>query len=104
MSVGSPIDIATEITVVAAQSQVAVAPNEKTVECVLTGTGAISATVLVYGAATDRNTNGTLLGTLSPSGTTTAVDSILINTPWPYMWIDTTAISSGASHTTRVGY
>ncbi len=97
--------LATAVTAISVQAQVNISPNEKTVECVLTGTGAISATVLVYGAETNRNTNGTLLGTLSLSGATTAVDSILINTPWAYVWTDTTAISgTGAAHTTRVGY
>ena len=101
---GSTITLASAVTTVSTQAQVNVAINEKTIECYLTGTGTISATVLVYGAHTNRNTDGTLLGTLSPSGTTTAVDSIEVNTPWPYMWSDTTAISgTSASHNTTIG-
>lgn len=90
---GSTIPLATAITAISTQSAVNVAPGPKSVEVLLTGTGAISATINVYGAHTDRNTNGTLIGTLSPTGTTTAVDSFVNDVPWPYIFTDVTAIS-----------
>jgi hypothetical protein len=45
------------------------------------------------------------LGTLSPSGTDSAVDSFNMDAPWPYIWADQTAISgTGAATTVDVGY
>jgi hypothetical protein len=62
----------------------------------LSGTGAVSATVLIE----VRNGNGDwiLYGTLSPSGTTTATDSIVGDAPWLEHRARCTAISgTGAS-------
>jgi len=77
----------------------------KVVRAKLTGTGAVSATINIYGSTEESTSNGVLLGTLSPSGTDSAVDSFNMDAPWPYIWADQTAISgTGAATTVDVGY
>jgi len=77
----------------------------KVVRAKIAGTGAVSATINIYGSTEESTSNGVLLGTLSPSGTTSAVDSFNADAPWPYLWADQTAISgTGAATTVDVGY
>ena len=101
---GVVVALAEDIAAISKQAQRKVPQNPRNIECVLTGTGAISATVLLYGSNTDRNDNGTLLGTMTLNGTDETVDSVQVEVPWPYMWTDTTAISgTDASHNVTAG-
>jgi hypothetical protein len=93
------------ITTVSTGSAVVIPAGPKVIRAKLTGTGTISATINIYGSTENSTSNGVLLGTLSPSGTTSAVDSITMDAPWPYIWADQTAISgTGAATTVDVGY
>lgn len=65
----------------------------KVVYAKVTGSGSVSATVNIYGNVEASTSTGVLVGTLSPSGTTTAVDSISVDAPWPYLYADLTAIT-----------
>lgn len=77
----------------------------KVIRAKLTGTGAVSATINIYGSTEETTSNGVLLGTLTPSGTTSAVDYFNMDAPWPYIWADQTDISgTGAATTVDVGY
>lgn len=67
------------------------------------GTGAVSATVLIYGRAGSGGTN--LLMTFTLSGTTSDNDGAALEAPWPEIWADVTAISgTGAAVTVTTGY
>lgn len=78
--------------------------ERKTVRAKVTGTGAVSATVNIYGSTENAASAGVLLATLSPSGTTTGVDGVAFDAPWPYMYSDTTAVSgTGATVEVTLG-
>lgn len=76
----------------------------RVVHSTVSGSGVVSATILIYGSTNFSATNGVLLATLSPSGTTSASDGVAITAPWPFVWADLTAISgTSASCTVTVG-
>jgi hypothetical protein len=62
-------------------------PKERTIEAWITGTGAVSATIKVYGCNTKRTTNGVLLSTLTLSGTTSDVVGSILSSNWGYIYI-----------------
>ena len=66
-----------------------------TLEGYVTGTGAVAATINVYGCNTKRNTNGILLSTISLSGTTSDQAGASISSNWGYIY----AVLSGISGT-----
>ena len=67
----------------------------------ITGTGALTATVEIYGNTTRQNTGGVLIDTHTLSGTTTATAGKMLDGPWPYMYAKVTAITgTGAAITT----
>ena len=72
-------------------------------QATVTGTGAVSATVKVWGANSDvasDNTKAVLLGTISLSGTTNASDGFYSFAGWSYVFGEVTAISgTGAAVT-----
>ena len=77
----------------------------RVVKAKVTGAGAVSATINIYGAMNGdvTSTTATLIGTLAPSGTTNAVDGLAMAAPWPEMFADLTAISgTGATVTVTV--
>lgn len=78
--------------------------GRKTVRAKVSGTGAVSATVQIYGSTENSTANGVLLATLSPSGTTSASDGVAFDAPWPYMWANCTAITgTGATLDVAMG-
>lgn len=88
------------ITAIATGSATLTHPaGPKTVQAVISGTGAINATINVYGSHYNDTTKGVLLGTLAPNGTTMAVDALSIAAPWPYLWGDLTAVSGSTTVT-----
>lgn len=70
-------------------------------QAVVTGTGAVSATVLIE--VSNDGTNWVTLATLSPSGTTSATDGAAVQVvAWSYVRARITAIS-GTSAAVTVG-
>ena len=66
----------------------------------VSGTGAVSATVKIYGSNQNTNSGGVLLMTISLSGTTSDSDGDVIKTSYPFLYADLTAISgTGAAVT-----
>lgn len=63
----------------------------KTFQATVSGTGAVTATVLVQ--VSNDNTNWITLGTISLSGTTSATDGFASEAPWAYYRGNVTAIS-----------
>lgn len=66
-------------------------PANATLQAVLTGTGAVSATINWYGS--NDGVTGVLLGTTSLSGTNSDSDGLAPLAQWPYIGKQVTAIS-----------
>ena len=81
-------------------------PEAKTFWGEVVGTGAVTATIKIYGARTATAANGVLVATLSPSGTTTGVDSAATSLAcYPYYYVVTENISgTGATARAEVFY
>lgn len=71
------------------------ASAKRTLEAIVTGTGAVGATVNVYGCNTSRTTNGILVATLTLSGTTSDQAGSELLVEWPFLY----AVLSGISGT-----
>lgn len=75
-----------------------------TFQATVTGTGAVTATVLIECSNDGTNWNTTVLGTISLSGTTTASDGFTTTAPWKYVRARVSAISgTGATVTANIG-
>lgn len=59
----------------------------------ITGTGAVSATIELYGNKSPAVTGGVLLATITLSGTTFQSDASAFTAPYPYLYAKVTAIS-----------
>jgi len=70
-------------------------PNT-TFQVVLTGTGALTATVVIE--FSNDGTNVVTGATFSLSGTTTVTDGVTINSPWKYVRANVTAISGTSAN------
>ena len=71
-------------------------------QAVVTGTGAVSATVLIE--ASNNRENYMTLGTITLSGTTAAADGFVSVAPWEYVRANVTAISgTGATVVVTMG-
>jgi hypothetical protein len=67
------------------------------------GTGAVSATFLIYGGNDAANVT-ILLDTMTVTGTTTASDGLYVPSPWRFMRADLSAISgTGAAASMTMG-
>lgn len=78
-------------------------PKERTIEAFIDGTGAVSATLKVYGANTKRATNGVLLATITLSGTNSDAAGSILSSNWGYVYVVLSAISgTGAAVTFTV--
>ena len=63
-------------------------PDAKTFWAEVVGTGAVTATIKIYGARTATATNGVLVATITLSGTTTAVDAATPSLAvYPYYYV-----------------
>lgn len=69
----------------------------RTIQSVIKGTGAVSATVEFYGSNVDDLTTGILLATATLSGTNTDTAGAVITAEYFYMWAKITAISGTAA-------
>jgi hypothetical protein len=68
------------------------------IQATVTGTGAVSATIVIYGSNDGVNAVSTSLGSITLSGTTSSSDGFITNAPWKYIQAIVTAISgTGAS-------
>lgn len=75
-----------------------------TFQATVTGTGAVSATVLIDASNDGTNWCSTVLGTITLSGTTSASDGFTTTAPWKYVRARVTAISgTGATVTANIG-
>lgn len=76
------------------------APKERTIEAWVTGTGTVGATLKVYGANTDRSSNGVLLATITLSGTTSDSAGSVLSGSWGYLYVVLSGITgTGAAVT-----
>ena len=67
--------------------------SNRVYKATVTGTGAVAATIVIYGNDVESNSGGVALGTITLSGTTSASDGFASNAPWAYVYADLTAIS-----------
>lgn len=71
--------------------------DQRTFQAVVAGTGAVTATVEIYGSNAEpvagAGVSGILIGTITLSGTTTATDGFATNAPWKWAWSKVTAIT-----------
>lgn len=83
---------------------IAVGSGSRTIQASITGVGAVTATVEIYGSNQPLTTGGSLLATMTLSGTTTDNAGDLIAAEWPFMYAKLTAISgTSAAVTVSVG-
>jgi len=86
----------------AGSSKAPVIDASKTFQAIVSGTGAVSATVAVE--VSNDNVNFLTLGTITLSGTTTATDGFASFATWSYVRGNVTAISgTGATVTLAMG-
>lgn len=99
---GAPIVSTLLNAVTTTQTGSAVAANRgnRSVQATVSGTGAVSATVSIYGNTTNSNSGGVLVGTISLSGTTSNSDGFISDSSWPYLYADLTAISGTSAAVT----
>lgn len=70
----------------------------KVIEATVTGTGAVTASVSIYGNARNNNTDGILLATITLSGSDAARDGFAFDAGWPFLYAVLTAMTgTGAS-------
>ncbi len=67
--------------------------GSRTIQAVVTGTGAVSATVEFYGSNNETVANGILLATSTLTGTTTDSTGSIITAEYDVMWAKLTAIT-----------
>lgn len=83
-------------------------PEKRTFHATVVGTGAVTATVKIYGSnhapVSGVGQYGVVLGTITLSGNTSATDGFTTDAPWLWTWSDTTAITgTGATMTATMG-
>jgi len=75
-----------------------------TFQAIVSGTGAVAATVVIDGSNDGTHWCATVLGTITLSGTTTDNDGFTTTAPWKYVRARVTAISgTGATVTVLMG-
>jgi len=96
------VNLANGVTTNSTSDTVKGLPESKTFWGEVSGTGAVTATIEIYGARTATAANGVLVATITLSGTTTVVDAA---TPsfavYPYYYVVFTNIT-GTGATVRV--
>ena len=75
-----------------------------TIQAIVVGTGAVTATIVIDVSNDSTNWCSTVLGTITLSGTTSNSDGFTTDAPWKYMRARVTAISgTGATVTVLYG-
>lgn len=90
------------VTTVSTGTAIGVPGVYRVVRAKVTGSGAVSASVDIYGTAGGDNTTtlGTLIGTIALTGTTSDADSLVVNAQYPEMFANVTAISGTSAAVT----
>lgn len=99
------IDIMKNVTSASTGSAVEIKPRYRTVQAVVSGTGAVTATVRIQISMTGTDwIDATVAPHIALAGTTSATDGFLINAKWPYVRAIVDAISgTNAKVTVYVG-
>lgn len=102
----SILTVASGVTTDTTTGTVAGVLGTKTFQWVLTGTGAVTQTVVLKGSFDSDGSNPTALCTLTVSGTAPVVDACPpFTAPFPYLFVTTTVTTgTNASGTGKVGY
>ena len=100
------VNLVNGVTTNATSDTISGLPEAKTFWGEVVGTGAVTATIKIYGARTATAANGVLVATITLSGTTTAVDAA---TPsfavYPYYYVVTENVTgTGATVRAEVFY
>lgn len=100
------LTLATGVTADSTSTAVAAPPGIKTFWGEVSGTGAVTTTIAVYGSRTSTAANGVLLATITLSGTTKATDAAAASTAaYPYYYVVFTNITgTGATALVQVFY
>jgi formylmethanofuran dehydrogenase subunit C len=78
---------------------------DRTFQGIVTGTGAVSATIVVEGSNTGQTGEYISLGTITLTGTTKATDGFASNAKWTYVRARVTAATgTGAAVSVYMGY
>lgn len=67
--------------------------NKRSFQAILTGVGALTATVKVYGSNDGVNVCSTEMGTITLNGNDTVSDGFVTDEPWKYVQAQVTAIT-----------
>lgn len=99
------IDIMKNVTSTSTGSAVEIKPRYRTVQAVVSGTGAVTATVRIQISMTGTDwIDATVAPHIALAGVTSATDGFLINAKWPYVRAIVDAISgTNAKVTVYVG-
>ncbi len=82
----------------------AINPQARTFDAKVVGTGAVTATVIIYVSNTGASNDWITAGTITLSGTTSDVDGFAMNAKWAYTKANVSAISgTGAAVTVTMG-
>lgn len=77
--------------------------DARTFQATVSGTGAVTSTVLIQ--VSNDGTNYITAGTITLSGTTSATDGFVLDAPWAYVRANVTAISgTSAAVTVTMAY
>lgn len=98
---GKVSNVVTGVTVTGTGAWVYKDAPKATIQATVTGTGAVTATVVIDCSNDGVNACATPLGTISLSGTTSSSDGFTTDAPWKFIRARTTAIS-GTSATVVV--
>jgi hypothetical protein len=86
--------LASGVTTDTSSTPVAGMPGNKTFWAEISGTGAVSVTVTIFGNRTNSTSGGVLLATISLSGTGSDTDAAAVSTAaYPYYYVTTASIS-----------
>lgn len=97
----TPLTLISGVTTNTTSATIAGITGGKTFWAEVVGTGAVTATVSIYGARTSTAANGVLLATITLSGTTQAQDASAVSTAaYPYYYVVTTNVT-GTGATVR---
>ena len=79
-------------------------PLNRTIDAKVVGTGAVTATVIIYVSNTGASNDWIVAGTITLSGTTSDVDGFTMRAKWGYMKANVSSISgTGAAVTVTMG-
>lgn len=90
---GKVSNVVTGVTAISTSAWVYKDAPKATIQATVTGTGAVTATVVIDCSNDGVNACSTALGTISLSGTTSASDGFTTDAPWKFIRARTTAIS-----------